>query len=215
MLKPFARCATPRPMRPMPTMPSVAPKTSWPSIMSIAQPRNRPLRVKLSASTTRRAAAISKVNAKSAVASSRTPGVLVTITLRAVAAGMSMLSKPTATYVDRTASRIGSISWLTIPTQPSAACLMLASSSGRSGGYVTTSAASARIEGPGSRMGCMRRTRGRPPVITAGDLVERFGAQVAQMLGAGEHRSERIRRCVSEEHSPQRRRRAAWAPKLR
>jgi len=28
--------------------------------------------------------------------------------------------------------------------------------------------------------------------ITAGDLGERFGAQVAQMLGAAEHRSERI-----------------------
>ncbi len=31
------------------------------------------------------------------------------------------------------------------------------------------------------------------PAITAGDLGERFGAQVAQMLGAAEHRSERIR----------------------
>jgi hypothetical protein len=29
--------------------------------------------------------------------------------------------------------------------------------------------------------------------ITAGDLDERFGAQVVQMLGAAEHRSERIR----------------------
>jgi len=29
--------------------------------------------------------------------------------------------------------------------------------------------------------------------ITAGDLGERFGAQVVQMLGATEHRSERIR----------------------
>src|SRR5207245_3023359 len=78
-----------------------------------------------------------------------------------------------------------------------------------------TSAASASIAGPGSRIGCISRTRDRPPAITAGDLVERFGAQVAQMLGAGEHRSERIRRCVSEERSPQRRRWAAWAPKIR
>jgi len=30
-------------------------------------------------------------------------------------------------------------------------------------------------------------------VITTGDLAERFGVQVVQMLGAGEHRNERIR----------------------
>src|SRR5437588_2277300 len=78
-----------------------------------------------------------------------------------------------------------------------------------------TSAASASMAGPGSRIGCISKTRDRPGVLTAGDLVERFGAQVAQMLGAGEHRSERIRRCVSEERSPQRRRWAAWAPKIR
>src|ERR1700686_3819241 len=51
--------------------------------------------------------------------------------------------------------------------------------------------------------------------ITAGDLGERFGAQVVQMLGAAEHRSERIRPCVSEERRPQRHRWAAWAPKIR
>src|ERR1700676_5806424 len=44
---------------------------------------------------------------------------------------------------------------------------------------------------------------------------ERFGGQVVQMLGASEHPSERICRCVSEERSSQRRRWAAWAPKLR
>src|SRR5438552_4822696 len=77
------------------------------------------------------------------------------------------------------------------------------------------------MAGPGSRIGCITRTRGRPPVITAGDLVERFGAQVAQMIGAGEHRSERIRRCVREERTPlgspcrrHGRQWAAWAPKI-
>src|ERR1700694_3409956 len=40
MLKPFARWATPRPMRPTPMSPNVAPNTSAPSIMSIAQPLN-------------------------------------------------------------------------------------------------------------------------------------------------------------------------------
>src|SRR6266852_8326913 len=49
----------------------------------------------------------------------------------------------------------------------------------------------------------------------AGDLGERFGGQVVQMLGAAEHRSERIFRCVSEERRSQRRRWAAWAPKIR
>src|SRR6266849_641141 len=49
----------------------------------------------------------------------------------------------------------------------------------------------------------------------AGDLGERFGGQVVQVLGAAEHRSERIFRCVSEERRSQRRRWAAWAPKIR
>src|SRR5689334_21181175 len=53
------------------------------------------------------------------------------------------------------------------------------------------------------------------PAITAGALGERFGAQVARMLGAAEHRSERTSWCASERRRPQRRRRAAWAPKIR
>src|SRR5690349_10132567 len=48
-----------------------------------------------------------------------------------------------------------------------------------------------------------------------GGPAERFGDQVVRLLGAAEHRSERIRACVSEEHRTQRRRRAAWAPKIR
>src|SRR5438105_10734573 len=58
--------------------------------------------------------------------------------------------------------------------------------------------------------------------ITAVDLGERFGAQVAQMLGAAEHRSARMRPCVSEERIPAGvpmpkawGQWAAWAPKLR
>ena len=47
-------------------------------------------------STTRRAAAISRQKAMSAVASVSTPGVLPTAMPRAVAAGTSMLLKPTA-----------------------------------------------------------------------------------------------------------------------
>src|SRR5467141_919959 len=49
----------------------------------------------------------------------------------------------------------------------------------------------------------------------SGGPTERFGAQVVQLLGAAEHRSERMRACVSEERRLQRRRWAAWAPKIR
>src|ERR1700674_2974287 len=51
---------------------------------------------------------------------------------------------------------------------------------------------------------------------------ERFGDQVAQMLGAAEHRTERIRRRVSEKRKPQRtlgvpkpQAWGRWAPKIR
>ena len=37
------------------------------------------------------------------------------------------------------------------------------------------------------------RISGRDREITTGGLDERFGAQVAEMLGAAEHRSERMR----------------------
>src|SRR5438309_637048 len=49
----------------------------------------------------------------------------------------------------------------------------------------------------------------------AGGLAERSGDQRVQLLGAAEHRSARMRPCVSEERRPQRRRWAAWAPKIR
>src|SRR6266566_5196456 len=50
---------------------------------------------------------------------------------------------------------------------------------------------------------------------TAADLGERSGAEAAQILGAGEHRSARIVICASEERRPQQRRWAASAPQLR
>src|SRR5712692_4284197 len=58
-------------------------------------------------------------------------------------------------------------------------------------------------------------SRRESTAATDGDLGERFGDQVVQMLGAAEHRSERIYRCLSEEQRPQQRRWAAWAPKIR
>jgi len=74
----------------------VAPKTSLPSSTVKPQVFQRAARVYRSASLTRRAAARSKANAKSAVVSVSTPGVLPTAIPRCVAAGTSMLSKPTA-----------------------------------------------------------------------------------------------------------------------
>ncbi len=76
--------------------PSVAPYTSCPSKTVSPQVFHLPARVYRSPSTTRRAAAIINANAKSAVVSVSTPGVLPTAIPRCVAAGTSMLSKPTA-----------------------------------------------------------------------------------------------------------------------
>src|ERR1700680_833507 len=81
----------------------------------------------------------------------------------------------------------------------------------------------------GARFHCSTMTRYssgvRPPsrsrrasmlgAVTPGNLGERFGVQVVQLLGAAEHRSARIDRCVSEEQRSQRRRWAAWVPKIR
>src|SRR5579872_970285 len=63
----------------------------------IPQPPQRPERISLSPSTSRRAVTMSSANARSAVVSSSTPGVLVMITPAAVPAATSRLSKPTAT----------------------------------------------------------------------------------------------------------------------
>jgi hypothetical protein len=79
-------------------------------------------------STTLRAAANSSANAKSAVVSVSTSGVLVTRMPRAVAAGTSMLSKPTATLaITRTPSSRAiappskrSVNWLTRACLPTA-----------------------------------------------------------------------------------------------
>ena len=97
MRNPEARRATARPMRPSPMMPSVFPHTSVPHSWSRFHFVQAPDRAMRSPSTRRRATAISSVHAKSAVVSSRTPGVFVTATFRSVHAGTSILSKPTAT----------------------------------------------------------------------------------------------------------------------
>src|SRR5919201_2089974 len=92
--KPFARRETARPMRPIPTTPSVARWTSCPVNMKGVQPRYLPARRKRSASPRRRAVARSRAKAPSAVVSSRIPGANVTGIPRSRAAATSMLSYP-------------------------------------------------------------------------------------------------------------------------
>ncbi len=96
MSKPLARRATARPMRPRPTRPSVAPQISCPKRSLGPHVFQCPRLTKSALSTMRRATAINKVKAKSAVVSVSTPGVLVIMMPRAVAARRSKLSYPTA-----------------------------------------------------------------------------------------------------------------------
>src|SRR5271157_386069 len=80
ILNPTARRATARPIRPNPTIPSVLPQISAPQSWSRFQPFQLPERASCSPSPSRRATAISSVQAKSAVVSSSTPGVFVAAT---------------------------------------------------------------------------------------------------------------------------------------
>ena len=87
-----------------------------------------PERTNASASTTRRAAAISSAKAKSAVVSFKMPGVLLTRMPCSVAACKSMLSKPTPTWAIMpsplscaiTSRGRGSVNWLMITRLPRA-----------------------------------------------------------------------------------------------
>ena len=91
MENPAARLAVAVPMRPAPTMPSVAPVTSLPSISRGPHPVKRPSRTYRSPSATRLAAANMRAQATSAVVSVSTSGVLVTGMPRLVQASTSML----------------------------------------------------------------------------------------------------------------------------
>ena len=91
---PVARRATARPMRPIPTMPSVIPVTEAPSICVGPQPCHAPARTRRSPSPMRRATARIRAIVRSAVASVSTPGVLVTTMPASRAASRSMWSTP-------------------------------------------------------------------------------------------------------------------------
>src|SRR5215472_15677765 len=125
---PLARRATACPMRPKPTTPSTAPCTSRPRYWSMSQPRHRPPRRSDSASHARRAAASTSRNARSAVVSSRTPGVLQTTTPCSAAASRSMLSWPTATFA--TTRRRGAPAASTAASMRSVSRETIASASG-------------------------------------------------------------------------------------
>ena len=92
MPNPAARLATARPMRPRPITPRVLPWTSNPRKNSGPQIQGRPARRNRSPSATRRAEASSSAQARSAVASVTTSGVLVASTPLAVQASRSRLS---------------------------------------------------------------------------------------------------------------------------
>ena len=92
MLKPRARLAIARPMRPKPTIPSVL-LLAW--VPSSGTARPQPSRMTAENSLIRRHAFSSRVKARSAVQSVSTSGVLVTTRPRALAAATSIWSKPT------------------------------------------------------------------------------------------------------------------------
>ena len=85
MPKPSPRRATASPISPGPTIPSVAPWTSWPSQPAGSHVHHSPLRTEPADSTIRRETARIRAKARSAVVSVRTPGVLPTAIPRSVA----------------------------------------------------------------------------------------------------------------------------------
>src|SRR5437763_6026714 len=159
------------------------------------KPVHRPVRSTASASEVRRLAASTRRKARSAVVSSRMPGVLQTTTPAAVAASTSMLSNPTATLATtrrrpfpapRTAASTRSVRRQTIPSTPAAtASASPAGSRGSSSGRWITShggpGPSAATSGsvPPAGSGRVTRTRGGPGTTSAtgaaGRLVGRLG----------------------------------------
>ena len=154
--KPLARRATAEPMRPSPTMPSVAPDTSRPRNGPLAQwVSQRPARTRASPSTTRRRAASMSAIARSAVAASRTTGVFVTAMPRARQASMSIRSYPTPKFATRrspgrsSSTASSTVSFATINTSTSSRRL--------SSAPISTSRSSFHAS-PGSRFDASTRT---------------------------------------------------------
>src|SRR5262245_37038257 len=131
----------------MPTTPNVRPARSWPRCPSGSQVLHFSESEYWCPSTTRRAAAMRRQNAMSAVASVRTPGVLPTQTPRAVAAGTSTLLNPTAKLLttrrrgaaSSSCASIRSVSNETRPSQSATLASSVSRGGGRSSGQTSAS----------------------------------------------------------------------------
>ena len=149
---PSARCRTARPIRPRPTIPSVAVRSSRPRWPRGSQVRHEPSRARAAAVGRLRARARISASVRSAVASVSTPGVLPTAMPRAVAASTSMFSWPTAKFAiahrsGAAAIRSASIRSVSRASSPSACRTPVRRSSpdgGRSPGQTSTSCSAAR-----------------------------------------------------------------------
>src|SRR3990172_260211 len=152
MSKPLARLATRRPIRPRPQIPRVLWWMSRPRNCIRPHPFHFPDRKYLLASTRPRLAARIRHHVRSAVGSSSTPGVLVIITPRSVAAFTSRLLNPTATFetifksghLARTVSEIVSVSIVIAPCFPFSLRMSWCGVSGTSRWLVSTSQCRAR-----------------------------------------------------------------------
>src|SRR5574341_599111 len=168
MSKPLARLATRLPIRPRPQIPRVLWWTSRPRNCMRPHPVHFPDRKYLSASMRPRLAAKIIHHVRSAVVSSRTPGVLVIITPRSVAALTSRLLNPTATFetifksghLARTALEIVSVSIVIAPCFPCSLRMSWSVVRGRSRWLVSTSQCRARYAIDSSNILRVMRTFG-------------------------------------------------------
>ena len=169
MPNPLARWATARPIRPKPTIPSVAPLRSAPSMKPGPQVFQPPTFTSPAPSTTRRAAARSRAKAISAVASVRMSGVLPTGMPRAVAAATSTLSTPTAWLLmtlsprpaaSMTSASIRSVSRQSSPSTPTTCLRICSRLGGSSSGQTSASQKSFTSSRPRSRIHRVTKTLG-------------------------------------------------------
>jgi hypothetical protein len=174
MLNAAARRATTRPIRPIPTMPMVAPVSSRPSSWVGRQVVHSPARSAARASKRRRAHASNSANARSAVASVRTPGVCPTGMVLALSAGRSRLSTPTAMFettrseerASRSATSTLSVSIVRSPSARAAPDISSSGEGGPSPGHTSRVQTRARRARPSPGSSRVTKTRGRSVIDT-------------------------------------------------
>ena len=142
MPKPSPRRAIAWPMRPQPTIPSVMPVVSPPTMCVGYHGTHSPSRTWRSPSLMRRAMPSSSANAMSAVASVSTPGVLPTAMPRLAASSRSMLSVPTArlatALTDGAASKSSASTFSVMIVSSASACAACSSRASRGGGALSS-----------------------------------------------------------------------------